>query len=193
MRLKMAPNSLFAILLRSGWWISVALALLVVAASRALLPQAYWVFGAMGALPFIAIALISLGKQLRKPSSRRVEAVLQTVRGMSWRDFSQAVEDAFTRDGFAVERIDGAADFAVTRAGRTALVAARRWKAARHGEEALAALHAQMRARDASECTYVALGQLSDNAQRFARANGIQVMQEEGLVQLLRAMQLPAG
>lgn len=193
MRLKMAPNSLFAILMRSGWWISVALALLVVAASRALLPQAYWVFGAMGALPFLAIAVIALGKQLRKPSSRRVEAVLQAARAMSWRDFSQAVEDAFTRDGFAVQRIDGAADFAVTRAGRTALVAARRWKAARHGEEALAALHAQMRARDASECTYVALGQLSDNAQRFARANGIRVMQEEGLVQLLRAMQLPAG
>ena len=193
MQLKMAPNSLFAILLRSRWWISVALAALVVAASRALLPPEYWPFGAMGALPFIAIALISLGRQLRKPGSRRVEAVLQAVRGMSWRDFSQALEEAFTRDGFAVQRIDGAADFAVTRAGRTALVAARRWKAARHGEEALAALHAQMRARDASECTYIALGQLSDNAQRFARANGIQVMQEEGLAQLLRAMQLRAS
>jgi len=193
MRLKMAPNSLFAILLRSGWWISVALALLVVAASRALLPQEYWVFGAMGALPFLVIAVIALARQLRKPGSRRVEAVLQAVRGMSWRDFSQAVEDAFTRDGFAVQRIEGAADFAVTRAGRTALVAARRWKAARHGEEALAALHAQMRARDASECTYIALGELSANAQRFARANGVQVMQEEGLVLLLRGMPLPKG
>jgi restriction system protein len=193
MRLKMAPNSLFAILLRSSWWISLAVAGLIVAASRALLPPQYWAFGALGGLPFVAIALISLGKQLRKPNSRRAQAVLQAVRGMSWRDFSQAVEDAFTRDGFAVQRIDGAADFAVTRAGRTALVAARRWKAARHGEEALAALHAQMRARDASECTYIALGQLSDNAQRFARANGVQVMQEEGLVQLLRSMPLPAG
>ncbi len=193
MRLKMAPNSLFAILLRSSWWISLAVAGLIVAASRALLPPQYWAFGALGGLPFVAIALISLGKQLRKPNSRRAQAVLQAVRGMSWRDFSQAVEDAFTRDGFAVQRIDGAADFAVTRAGRTALVAARRWKAARHGEAALAALHAQMRARDASECTYIALGQLSDNAQRFARANGVQVMQEEGLVQLLRSMPLPAG
>jgi restriction system protein len=193
MQLKMAPNSLFAILLRSRWWISLAIAGAIVAVSRALLPHEYWPFGAMGGLPFVAIALIALGKQLRKPGSRRVEAVLQAVRGMSWLHFSQAVEDAFTRDGFAVQRIDGAADFAVTRAGRTALVAARRWKAARHGEEALAALHAQMRARDASECTYIALGQLSDNAQRFARANGVQVMQEEGLAQLLRAMQLPAA
>jgi restriction system protein len=193
MRLKMAPNSLFAILMRSGWWISVVLALLVVAASRALLPQAYWVIGAMGAVPFLVIAVIALARQLRKPSSRRVEAVLQAVRAMSWRDFSQAVEDAFTRDGFAVQRIEGAADFAATRAGRTVLVAARRWKAARHGEEALAALHAQMRVRDASEGIYIALGELSANAQRFARANGVQVMQEEGLVQLLRGMPLPKG
>ena len=192
MQLKMAPNSLFAILLRSSWWISLAIAAVIVAAARALLPPHYWPFGAVGGLPFVAIALISLGKQLRKPGSRRVEAVLQAVRGMSWRDFSQAVEDAFTRDGFAVQRIDGAADFAVTRAGRTALVAARRWKAARHGEDALAALHTQMRARDASECIYVALGELSDNAQRFARSRGVSVMQEEGLVQLLRGMQLPA-
>ena len=193
MRLKMAPNSLFAILLRSSWWISIALAGVVVAASRAFLPNEYWPFGAMGGLPFVAIALIALVKQLRKPGSRRAEALLQAVRGMSWRDFSQALEDAFTRDGFAVQRMEGAADFAVTRAGRTALVAARRWKAARHGEEALAALHAQMRARDASECTYIALGELSANAQRFARSHGVRVMQEEGLVQLLRAMPLPKG
>lgn len=193
MNLKMAPNSLFAILLRSAWWISIGIALLFVAASRALMPQEYWTFGAMGGFPFLAIGLIALARQLRRPSSSRVEAILQAVRAMSWRDFSQAVDEAFTRDGYSVRRIEGAADFAVTRAGRTALVAARRWKAARHGEEALAALHAQMRAQDASECTYIALGEMSANAQRFARLNGVQVMQEEGLAQLLRAMQLPKG
>jgi restriction system protein len=188
MRLKMAPNSLFAILLRSSWWISVGIAALFALASRALLPAEYWVFGAMGGFPFLLIGLVALYQQLRRPSSRRVGAILQAVRAMAWRDFAQAVDEAFTRDGYAVRRIEGAADFAVTRAGRTDLVAARRWKAARHGEEALAALHAQMRALDASGCTYIALGELSDNAQRFARAKGVQVMQEEGLVQLLRAM-----
>ncbi len=193
MRLKMAPNSLFAILLRSSWWISVAIALALVAAARALMPAQYWLFGAMGGLPFVAIAVIALVKQLGRPSSRRVEATLQSVGAMSWRDFSQAVEDGFTRDGYRVQRIDGAADFAVTRAGRTCLVAAKRWKAARHGEEALAALHAQMRAQGASGCTYIALGELSANAQRVARANGVDVMREEGLARLLRAMPLRKG
>lgn len=193
MRLKMAPNSLFAILLRSPWWISIGIAALFVILARALMPQQYWTFGAMGGFPFLAIGLIALAKQLRRPGSRRVQAILQAARAMSWRDFSQAMEEGFTRDGYAVRRIEGAADFAVTRAGRTSLVAARRWKAAHHGEEPLAALHAQMRAQDASECIYVALGELSANALRFARVNGVQVMQEEGLVQLLRSVHLPKG
>jgi restriction system protein len=193
MKLKMSPNSLFAILLRSPWWISIGIAALFLVASRALMPQAYWTFGAMGGIPFLVIGVIAFTRQLRKPGSRRVEAIVQAVRAMSWRDFSQAMDEAFTRDGYSVRRVEGAADFAVTRAGRTALVAARRWKAARHGEEALAALHAQMRAQDASECIYVALGELSANAQRFARDNGVQLMQAEGLAQLLRSMQLPKG
>lgn len=189
MRLKMAQNSLFAVLLRSSWWISLAVALVLVAASRALLPPDYWVFGAMGAFPFVVIAGIALVKQLRRPSERQVQAILERVRAMNWREFSQALVEAFTRDGCRVERLEGgAADLAVTRGGRTALVAARRWKAARHGEEGLAALHAQMRERDASECTYIALGELSANAQRFARTHGVKVLQEDGVVELLRAL-----
>jgi restriction system protein len=193
MRLKMAQHSLFAILLRSSWWISLAIAVALVAAARALLPAEYWVFGAIGGVPFVVIALIALVTQLRRPGGHRIEATLQSVRAMSWRDFSQTLELAFARDGYAVQRIEGAADLAVSRAGRTVLVAAKRWKAARHGVEALAALHAQMRAQGASECTYIALGELSANAQRFARTNGVNVMREDGLAQLLRTMQLPTS
>lgn len=191
MRLKLSRNSLFAILLRSPWWISLAVALVMAAASRALLPAQYWVFGAIGAIPFVGIAVIALYRQLRKPGARRTQAVLQAVRAMSWREFSQALEDAFARDGYRVERLQGAADLSLARDGRTTLVAAKRWKAARQGEEAVAGLHAQMRSRDASACTWIALGELSGNAQAFARAHGVEVMQEEQLVQLLRGLQLP--
>ena len=40
MRLKMSENSLFAILLRSSWWISLLVALFVATLSRAVLPDA---------------------------------------------------------------------------------------------------------------------------------------------------------
>jgi restriction system protein len=182
----MAEKSLFAVLLRSPWWMSLGVGVLVVLAARAFAPVQYWLFAAMGAVPFAVIAIIAAVKQWGRPSAARTEAVAARVRAMPWREFAQALEDAFTRDGAQVQRIEGAADLAVTRGGRTALVAARRWKAARHGAEGLAALHAQMRERDASECTYVALGELSEQARAFAKANGVQVMQDAGLAELLR-------
>ena len=39
MKLKMAPNSLFAILLRKPWWVSIALVGVIALAARALVPQ----------------------------------------------------------------------------------------------------------------------------------------------------------
>ena len=48
MTLKTAPNSLFAILLRKPWWISIALVGVIALAARALVLQPYVVFSMMG-------------------------------------------------------------------------------------------------------------------------------------------------
>ena len=56
MKFRMAERSLFAILLRSPWWISLAVAGAFVAAARALLPAEYFVVGALGAMPWSAFA-----------------------------------------------------------------------------------------------------------------------------------------
>lgn len=191
MKFKMAPNSVFAILLRSPWWISIVLGVLMMVSSRALLPDAYWLFGAMGGVPFLGVGGVALYRQLRAPSAKRAEAILQAVSAMGWRDFSAALEQAFTRDGFTVQRLDGAADLALVKDGRTTLVSARRWKAARQGEEALVALRGAMQARDASECICIALGELSANAQRYAKDHQVQLMQGGPLTLLLRDLRLP--
>ena len=57
----MAPNSLFAILLRSSWWISVLVAAAIVVLSGIALPPKYFIFGAVGALPFLVIGGIEPG------------------------------------------------------------------------------------------------------------------------------------
>lgn len=184
--LKMAPNSLFAILLRSPWWMSIGIALALALASKALLPDAFWVVGAMSGIPFFGIGFVALRRQLRAPSAKRVEAILTAAGKASWRDFAEALESAYTRAGWTVERIEGAADLAISRGGRTTLVAAKRWKAARHGEDGVRALHAAMTSREASDCVYIALGELSGNAQRLAKAQKIQILQGAELAQLLR-------
>ncbi|KAH1282036.1 hypothetical protein KXX11_004006, partial [Aspergillus fumigatus] len=70
--------------------------------------------------------------------------------------------------------------------GKTTLVSAKRWKAATHGVEPLRELHTAMTTADASAGVYVAaLGQVSDNAQAFAREHGIVVLQGDAVAQLL--------
>ncbi|WP_041675991.1 restriction endonuclease [Ramlibacter tataouinensis] len=189
----MAPNSLFAILLRSPWWISLAVALAFVAVAHALLPADYRLLGAMGSLPFFVIAAVALVRQLRAPSARQSEATLQAVGRMNWAEFGDTLARGFERQGHAVERLPAgaAADLRLRRDGRTTLVAARRWKAARHGEEALAALHASARREDAGGCVYVTLGELSANARSLAARQSIELMQAPELARLLHGVALP--
>lgn len=186
MKFRMAPNSLFAILLRSPWWISLGVALAFVAASHALLPQEYRLLGALGGIPFAGIAGIALWRQLRRPSAGQVEAIAQAAARMNWPDFRTALEQGFARAGFTVARLDQGADLLLTRDGRSTLVTAQRWKAARHGEEALQALHAAAQARGASGCIYVALGGFSANAERYAKVHQIELMQGDALARLIR-------
>ena len=193
MKFKMAPNSLFAVLLRSPWWISIGIALAIVAAAQALLPVEYRVVGSLGAFPLTGIGLVALWRQMRAPSAKRVQVVSQALGTMSWPEFSKALEQAFTQDGFAVERLQGAADLSIARAGRTTLVSAKRWKAARQGEEGLQGLHAAAQARDASGCMSIALGEFSPNAERFAKANGIELIQGDKLARLLAKVKLNGG
>jgi restriction system protein len=185
--LKMAPNSLFAILLRSRWWVSFALAAAVALAARALLPQEYEPLAIFSAIPFLVIGAVAAWKQFQQPSEARVRQTLAAVGAMSWAQFADAVEAGFRRDGHAVTRLQGpAADFEVVRAGRTTLVSCRRWKAARTGIEPLRELHEAMRERGASSGLYVTLGEPSEGAGRFAAEHAIAFMQGPGLAALLR-------
>ena len=51
MKLAMAKKSLFAILLRKPWWISIGIAAGIAVVARALLPEQYAIGGALGGIP----------------------------------------------------------------------------------------------------------------------------------------------
>ncbi len=182
----MAPNSLFAVLLRSPWWISFLVASILGAVAFTLLPEQYRVLGAMGGFPFVVIGFVALYQQMKLPSAKRSEEILSAVGTMNWTEFSALLEDGFKRQGYRVERLQGPVDFALSRQGATTIVAARRWKAARHGEELLQTLHGVAHARGARHCLYVTLGELSANAQAFAKNHEVQLMQPPALALLLK-------
>jgi restriction system protein len=182
----MSEHSLFAILLRSPWWISFAIAGTMIAVAIALLPEAYRTFGAVTSLPFLVIGCIAAWKGFQAPSRARVENTLAAVRAMSWVEFSRAIEAAYRREGYGVRAVSGAAaNFEITKEGRTALVNCKRWKVAQTGVEALYDLHAMKVSRSAHECIYVAAGEISDNARAFAIKHAIKLVGGVELARLL--------
>jgi hypothetical protein len=189
MKFQMAKNSLFATLLRSPWWVSLALAAVLSLLAAALLPQAYRVAGALSSFPFVVIAAIAAWRQSRLPGTAQVAAAQQALATMAWPDFARRLEQAFQRDGYTVQRgsRDGV-DFELERKGRAMLVCARRWKSARTGVEALRSLQAAREAMEVPDALYICLGELTDNARPFAAEHRIAIWQAPELAQALRGL-----
>jgi restriction system protein len=187
MKFRMAENSLFAVLLRKPFWVSLLVGAVFVAVAQALLPAEYRTVGSIGAFPFFVIAIIAFWRQLGAPSETESRALLDGAAKMAWPEFEQKLRAGFTRQGWQVRTGQGGADLVLERDGRVqSLVSARRWKAARHGEDALQSLDRAMQAQEVSRGAYVALGELSPQATRLAKARQIEVIQGDTLVRLLR-------
>lgn len=178
---KLPQNSLFAILLRARWWVSGLVALGLFGVVRLFLDERLAFFGA---LPFIVIAAVAFGKQLREPSGARLEAAIAKLRAMTWEAFAGALEAGYRRQGYSVTRVEGAADFELEKAGKLSLVAAKRWKASHTGVEPLKALAAAGEARGATQCVYLLAGEMTQNAQKFAEQSRIELLRGAALVKL---------
>jgi restriction system protein len=188
MQMKMHQNSMFAVLLRSPWWISFAVAGVTIALSRLVVVKFdfHEMYSVFVGLPFLVIGAVAAWRQLRAPSTERIAATLESLRALSWDEFSAALEAAFRRDGYDVKRPAVAgADLELTKAGRVSLVAGKRWKVARTGVEPLRELDAVRQSRDAHECIYVAAGEITETARAFAAEKKIRLLQDAELALLL--------
>lgn len=179
----MAKRSLFSILSRSPWWLSVLIAAAVFMAVRQFMPD---YAAAASTLPFLGIAGYAAWRQSRMMNAEHAGAALAKLRAMPWQEFSAIMESAFRDDGYAVAALArGAADFELRKGGRCALASCKRWKVAQTGIEPLRELALATEAAGAKECIYVAAGELSQNARQFAAQKGIHLLCDAELVQLL--------
>jgi restriction system protein len=110
----------------------------------------------------------------------------------NWARFSAQLETAWLHEGWTVERTRGRSDFCLARSGSVTLVAAQRWKAALHGEDAVQQLVDAMAAHDARQpehaaCAglYLAVGEVSPAAARLAVRERITLRQGEDLARWL--------
>ena len=183
MKWQLHENSLFAVLLRSPWWVSLLIAAALAALLRIFLPIEFAIFGG---LPFAVISMVVLWRQIRRPSAKRIAKALENARALPANEFCAALEEGYRRRGFGVRRGEGAADLVLTHKGLVTLVGCRRWKAARTGVEPLREFEAATRESGAHKRVYVATGEVSDTAREFAAKNGIGLVQGEELTTLLR-------
>lgn len=187
MAFRMPRNSLFAVLLRSRWWVSFGIGAGLGAVAAALLPQEYKAAGALSGFPFLVIAALAAWRQRHEPSAAELARSAEALAGTSWKALAEALQQAFVRDGWQVQAGSGEpVDFVLERRGRTMLVAARRWKSARVGLEALRALQAAREAAGDADALLIATGELSETARPYAATHRITVWQTAEIAQALR-------
>jgi len=188
LKFQMAENSLFAILLRSHWAISVALGLAVLALAMAMLPAQYRIIGAVSSAPCFVIAVMAARRQLQIPGTAELERTREHLQAMAWPEFCSLLEQGFTREGYTVSRINGVegTDLRLEREGRVTVVGARRWKSASIGVEQLRPLAAALESDDVQYARLIGLGELTDSARSFAAKHRIEVWSLAQLAQSLR-------
>lgn len=185
MKLKLNERSLFAVLLRSPWWVSFLIVLLCGLVAAALLPRAYAQVVVLGTFPFWVIGVMAAWRQWRAPRAAQLDAALERAAAMNWRDFAAWVQETYARKGCMVTRVDGeAADFLLECQGRRSLLSCRRWKAASHGVEALRALQAACE-QQGVRGIYLSLAPVSQAGERYAGETGLQLLHGPALAQWL--------
>jgi restriction system protein len=189
MKLRMAENSLFAILLRSRWWISLLIAAGIGLVAMALLPAEWRVVGAVSGFPFLVIAVLAAWRQWHQPGAAAVQRTADTLGALPWSAFEALLTRGFEREGYRVKPLPAnrGADLELERGGRRTLVAARRWKSARIGVEALKPLLAAREAAEADAAIFIGLGELSEQARPYAADNRLQVWQAAELAKMAEA------
>jgi restriction system protein len=191
-KFKISDKSLFAVLLRSPWWYSWALAAAVVVVSRALLSAELWAFGAMGAFPFVVIGAIALYRQRNQMSPNKVSTTLEQLGQLSWKDFSAQLEARLKSQGYSIstQTPGPGADYVLTRQGRISVLCAKRWKAAQVSEADVQALRSSMDVHEAREGLYLSLGKANPKAQEFAALNRIAILNNAPLAEFVAGRNL---
>ncbi len=176
-------DSLFDVLSRLPWWVSVAVGAGLFAVVRLFLPE---VLAAAVALPFLGIACYAAWRQLRTPGAANATELLGKIRGMSWENFSAVISEAYRRDGYAVTEVfKGAVDLKIEKNGRIAIVSCKRWKAAQTGIGPLRELREAKDALDAADCIYVAAGDFTANARTYAKEKSVRLLNDAPLAELV--------
>jgi len=177
-------DTLFAILSRQPWWITVLVAFVVFWVAHAIFPPV----APFVAVPFVGLAVYIAVKQWRSGSPSDVGERLEALRAMPWESFSGAVTRAYEKQGYTISPSEGRGyDFKLAKNGRVTLLQCRRWKVNQVGEGPVRELASAVERHDASRGICLAAGEFSQPARRVAAGEPVTLISGSDLVQLIGA------
>lgn len=178
MAFKMSEGSLFAVLLRSPWWYSGLIALVIISISLLVPTGQITVMVLSLSLPFLGIAGYAGYKQSQQPSHKRLLEVAEEARALSPAQIADKIAQTYTKERFDSEPFKGnAADLELIRGNRKLLLCSKRFKAANTGIQPLKQMVAAGENAEVTGYLYVTLGEVSDNARSYAIENDIELIQ----------------
>jgi len=181
----MAQGSLFAILLRSTWWYSILIGLVIIALCTAITDAQYLVLSTTVGLPFLVIGGYAGFKQLQQPSKKRVLAVIEEAKKMQALAVAQKIAANYISKGYESNIYKGnGAELELKLGQQKLLVSTKRLKAANTGIEPLKSLVAVGEKVDATGYLYVTLGEVTDTAVDYAQQNRIEIVQSSRFASL---------
>jgi restriction system protein len=175
-------ESLFQILLRQPWWVTLIVAFVAFAIAHAIYPQ----IAPFIAVPFLILCAVIAFQQWRGAAPVDMHERLSALRAMDWEAFSALVTDAYRRDGYVVQPASGAGyDFRLTRSGRVALLQCRRWKVNQVGVGPVRELVRAVEREEASHGICIAAGDFSAPARALMANEPITLIDGSDLVKLV--------
>jgi restriction system protein len=139
-------------------------------------------------------ALLSFISSRHRSNLLETQTGLDSLRGMSWRQFEMLVGEAFRRQGYSVEETglggaDGGVDLILRKGGRTALVQCKQWRNQRVDVKVVREMYGLLAHHGANSVKIVSVGDYTSDARRFAQSKPIELVTGDALLALVRTEQ----
>jgi restriction system protein len=185
-----AKESLFQILLRQPWWVTLVVAFLVFAITRLIYPPV----APFAAFPFVVLCGIIAFRQFRGAAPLDAHERLEKLRAMDWDEFSARITHAYRKRGYAVHAASARDyDFRLTKDSRVTLLQCRRWKVNQVGVGPLRELLKAVEREDASHGICIAAGDFSAPARALIATEPVTLIAGAELVALVGSLKTKPG
>lgn len=178
------------------WWVSFVLAFIAYLILRALLPAAIAQAGLpeIVALGLIALALLSAIRSWKTAQMLEEQTGIESIRALPWKRFEDLLAEAYRRRGYQVTETlgtgaDGGIDLVLRCESEIILVQCKRWTGKLVPVQTVRELYGLIHDQGATGANLVATTEFTSDAIAFAEGKPIQLVNAEGLLELLRGVQ----